>query len=323
MYGQNQTAILLYHRVIPKDKKETIFSLPEIVVYEDSFEKQMKFLSENYHVISLDDFIKTRGEKIPLPRKTAVITFDDGWEDNYLNAFPILKKYKMPATIFLTTCFIGTREIFWQEKVVFLTKQLLSMADTLKKCLISIGNELQQLFDSLRNERENNNAWLRLLENLTSMDTNKRESLIMNMDTHLNHPKLPHTENSFLNWEQIHEMEKHQIDFASHGATHRILTTLKEAEIKEELESSMEFLQHKLNTIIKAFAYPNGNYNNKIINLLEKAGYSIALTVESGTNTNKTIIYCLKRINVCEDRFSNLKGNFSKELFAAYLAGIL
>jgi len=72
------------------------------MVSPQSFDRQMGFLAHHgYHVISLDEYIKGKKERKQFSFKTVVITFDDGYEDNYTNAFPILQKYHFPATIFL------------------------------------------------------------------------------------------------------------------------------------------------------------------------------------------------------------------------------
>ncbi len=90
---KNGVVILNYHSVFPNRN----YSLSP-----EKFEEQMRFLKENHYVISLSDLDKIdegNGLKI-------VITFDDGYEDNYLYAFPILKKLNLPATIFLTSDFV-------------------------------------------------------------------------------------------------------------------------------------------------------------------------------------------------------------------------
>jgi peptidoglycan/xylan/chitin deacetylase (PgdA/CDA1 family) len=286
----------------------------------------MRFLSENYNVIFIDNFIEAIVKKNPFLPKTVVITFDDGWEDNYLYAFPILKKYKLPATIFLTTEFIGKTKIFWQERVIFLLKKLIASQNNLRmfsKSIHPYPKELQTLLDNFVKGVNRKKSLLNFIENLNFMDKVKRDLLITSLETCLNYPELPKEDNSFLNWEQIKEMAKFQISFGSHGVNHKILTEVEENDFTEEIELSKHLLEKELKVSVKTFAYPNGNYNEKIISNLKTAGYKLALTVESGFNTKETDLYRLKRINIHEDRFINLKGNFSKELFAAYLAGIL
>jgi len=93
-------SILMYHSI---DNNNVFFTVkPEI------FEKQIKYLKDNnYNVISLAELVKILELNNDLPKKTIVLTFDDGFEDNYLNVWPVLKKYNFPATIFLATGLVG------------------------------------------------------------------------------------------------------------------------------------------------------------------------------------------------------------------------
>ena len=96
------TPILMYHHIGRKEKTSSLS------VSFENFRSQMSFLSRrNYNVISLAEFIQAKSGKVGLPRNTVVITFDDGYEDNYIYAFPVLKKYSLPATIFVIVDSIG------------------------------------------------------------------------------------------------------------------------------------------------------------------------------------------------------------------------
>jgi len=92
--------ILMYHSVA---KNDLLFS-----VKPENFIQQMEYLRKrNFKIIALKELVEILEQKRPIPKKTVVLTFDDGYQDNYTNAFPILKKYNFPATIFLPTDFIG------------------------------------------------------------------------------------------------------------------------------------------------------------------------------------------------------------------------
>jgi peptidoglycan/xylan/chitin deacetylase (PgdA/CDA1 family) len=98
IFQSNGVVILMYHSV---GDNEEFFTVKTAL-----FEKQMEYLKKNYfNVIKLNTFSQTSDfRKL---KKTIIITFDDGYEDNYLNAFPILKKYNFPATVFVSTAFVG------------------------------------------------------------------------------------------------------------------------------------------------------------------------------------------------------------------------
>jgi len=100
--------IIVYHRVCPLYfKKNTVYAN----VYPEEFDKQMKYISENFEPITMYEFINRRKNN-NLTGKEICITFDDGFKDNYLFAFPILKKYNLKATIFIVTKYIGSDKTF-------------------------------------------------------------------------------------------------------------------------------------------------------------------------------------------------------------------
>lgn len=104
--------ILMYHQVgTGGPDNELNF------VSQKSFDRQMKFLRKHgYHVISLEDLIQGINKGVLFNRQSVVITFDDGYEDNYTKAFPTLKKYDFPATIFMVSDFVSTPGyVTWEQ----------------------------------------------------------------------------------------------------------------------------------------------------------------------------------------------------------------
>ena len=104
MIFKKQPLILAYHS-ISKNRTDALS------VSASEFDRQLKWLkNKNYKIVSIEDAVKIKNQK------SAVITFDDGYRDNYEIAFPILKKYGFNATIFLATDFVGTEKIYHWDK---------------------------------------------------------------------------------------------------------------------------------------------------------------------------------------------------------------
>ena len=115
----NLLTVLNYHRIDDPSRAGFDTFRPNVSATPSSFAAQMDYVSQKYNVISgrqLADFIKGRH---PLPAHAAVITFDDGYDDNYSNACPILKARNLPAIIFLATDFIGTHKPFFWDLVAY------------------------------------------------------------------------------------------------------------------------------------------------------------------------------------------------------------
>ena len=94
--------VLNYHQINDRDENS-------LTVHTDEFDEQMKYLSDNgYHTITPEEMMDAWENGTPLPEKPVILTFDDGYVDNYKNAYPILEKYNLKGTIFLISDFIGT-----------------------------------------------------------------------------------------------------------------------------------------------------------------------------------------------------------------------
>ena len=119
-------SILTYHRVLPDEKISEDLDVG-LAVLTSNFEKQIKLLKTNYNIVPIDELINNlrskRKEKFLLS-----ITFDDGYKDNLNFALPILERYKIPATIYVTTRFLDTDVWMWWYEL----KETINQKDYLK-----------------------------------------------------------------------------------------------------------------------------------------------------------------------------------------------
>src|SRR5262245_5636197 len=108
--GYQLVPVLCYHNLGPQTRGRLLMSV-------SAFEEQMRYLKrEGYHVITLRQFLEFASLRRQLPRKTVVLTFDDGWKSFKEYAYPILKELGFPATLFIYTDFIGARiALSWTE----------------------------------------------------------------------------------------------------------------------------------------------------------------------------------------------------------------
>lgn len=316
---RRDVAILCYHRVVPREKLEGVFSTPWMIVYQDSFERQMQYLRDYYNVMTLSTYFLSikNGERIP--KKTVIVTFDDGWEDNYLHAFPVLKRYGIPATIFLTTGFVGTEKIFWPERVIFSLKNLAEQgADR------ALPVTLPGFFRESSPGRNLEHDWLKWIETMKDMNDSERNVLVGKLEKLS--PKMGASQiksNRLMTWEQAREMRENGIEFGSHGVTHRLLTSLNIADVRKEIQDSRKTMEKKLGVPVDSFAYPNGNYNERIIEILRDEGYALAVSTDPGLNSKHTDLFRLKRICMDEKTLSDYTGCYSKAVFSSYLSGLL
>lgn len=122
--------VLAYHRVLTNDDLRRQSVQPGMYVLDTVFEQQMMFVKQNFTVLSLQDLLGLwKGDVWDEHARYCVITFDDGWLDNYRHAYPVLKRLCLPATIFLPTDYVGSDEWFWPDQLAFLCKAATDRAE--------------------------------------------------------------------------------------------------------------------------------------------------------------------------------------------------
>ncbi|KFD40920.1 hypothetical protein HY02_04300 [Peptococcaceae bacterium SCADC1_2_3] len=268
-------AILMYHRVMPKEDDWSLTPLEP-----HAFDAQLAFLTKNFEVVPLEYIANALKKRKPLPQKAVAITFDDGYQDNYLHAYPILKKYGVPATIFLTSSLIGTKKLFWWDKIRYIINHT-----SLKVLEYS---DLGTYDLSLPSKRQK--AACIICEKLKICPEDKKEVFINDLN-HLANVEIPDVlgEKMILTWSQVKEMASNGIAFGAHGVTHSILTNLPFDQAKKDIIYSKRDIQEKLGKPVSAFSYPNGNFNSQLGDILRKSGFNCVVVVQGrlvGRRTN-------------------------------------
>lgn len=286
-----QVVILLYHRVSP-DEDNWFLTKP---LSPQSFEKQVEDFSQSYELLSLDKLAWYIQQKKALPKKALVITLDDGYKDNYLHAYPILKKYHAPATIFLATGHIGTDRLFWYNKVQY----VIHATCLVEADVADLGKfRLQSRSDRLK-------ASSVVVERLKRMPEWERNSLVDRLANALS-VNIPDdlAKGFVLSWDEVREMSSDGIAFGAHTVSHPILTNLPLEQAKWEIAQSKKDIEERLGQPVTAFAYPNGgtrDFNTQITNFVKESGFLYAVTAIPQWIGPKANIYELGRIYVSED----------------------
>jgi peptidoglycan/xylan/chitin deacetylase (PgdA/CDA1 family) len=145
--------ILMYHSISANPDKNSLLS-----VSASTFEKQMQFLRRHrYNIISLKDLAELTKKKLVIPHNTIVITFDDGYCDNLTVAYPVLKRYKIPATIFVSPFYISNeaKYLTWAELKKLSESQLIDIGShTLKHVFLLDFKDEAELYAQIRYSKE-------------------------------------------------------------------------------------------------------------------------------------------------------------------------
>ncbi len=313
---QGKAAILVYHRVLTEKELRQDFVQPGMYVRNDVFEMQMLLLKKHFQILSFQDLLTLwKGKKWDKSKRYCVVTFDDGWRDNYLYAFPILQKHGIPATIFLPTALIGTNQRFWPDMLSNLLLHYYSadLPEVNKKAIASLWQRYPWT-DNVNNKNVADRIDL-VIEYCKELSDENRNEIIREMSAILGLPI--EGERALLTWDEVKEMSNKGISFGSHSCTHKILTKCPVRVVQEEIQDSSIHLQEEGINYIPVFCYPNGDYNQEIARHVKAAGYLAAVSTHFGLEDESSHHhYGLKRIGIHNDISSTVS------LFAYRISGI-
>ena len=320
---RGRVAILTYHRVVSDDMVRTEHIQPGMYVRAQSFETQMAYLSRRFVVLSLDDLLELwRADRLDDRKSYCVITFDDGWQDNYRYAFPVLRKHGLPATIFLATDFIGTTRWFWPDQLAFMLGG--SGWRTGREVRMALATALEEMPEIGEPER----GKLRL--RCRSKDPIDPDALIewckklrppvvgqfVDRLSRALHVGLP-VWRVLLDWDEVREMAGQGMTFGSHSCSHRIMTQIPLAEAKKELIDSRQAMLLQGVKPVPVFCYPNGNHDQSIKALVRENGYLAALGCGIGLEGRQPEDkFALRRLSLHDDSTA------SPHLFSLAISGL-
>lgn len=310
--------VLYYHRV--HEHPNPLNRIPSLSIDISQFEAQIRFLQEKFHVVSLYDVLRHYRSETRLRSDSVAITFDDGFRDNYDLAFPILQKYEIPATIFVTTGFVGKSDLLWWDKL-FLQLDLLRNNSLLGYLRGGIDEKLHSAFVKYhqRRSRKMEECIINLLKQRGHSRIN--EYLYLMDEILAKHGLGYEIPRQFLSWDEIREMIRAGISVGSHTVSHRPLLALDKSTLKFEIDGSKASIEHHTGKSATFFAYPDGVVDFEAKEMVQKSGYLGAFQTKRSTHIPSDDPYALGRIPIKEHHSHGPDGTFSEGIFSLELAG--
>jgi len=309
---RNKFVILAYHKV--NDSLEDPLNM---AVSISNFEKHIRFIRNKYRVLSLRDLLELVKKCEEIPYNAVAVTFDDGYKDNYINAYPILKQYGVPATIFLAVDSIDNKQILWYERLV----NALAVSHRQELDVRDYGLGVYSLLTT----RALETVQVELVAFAKTFTSQEREKFIDNIFERLGvRQEQISADQMMLSWENVRQMQKNGCAFESHGLKHTIFSNLSHEELENEVSESRRIISEQTGITPTVLAFPNGqkaDFGPEAIEALKKFGYEGACTLESGLNGYDDI-FRLKRY--CMDNLVGVGVNdrFSGAVFDTTISGI-
>lgn len=299
----NGVYVFNYHRI--GDVTKTEFDRAVFSCSVAALETHLIAIKNNFEIITSKQLRTIINEASVIKKRYAIITFDDGYYDNYSEAFPVLKKHNVPGIFYLPTEFIDSDKVPWWDEIAYLLRNSSGQSYSLPKqdtkfdlVKLSIDATIQKIiFQAKRIDGIN------ILDVLADIRDKFPQA----------HEKLQAEENMlFMNWQQAKEMSENGMEIGSHTLSHQILSQLTSDEQKIEITISKEVIEKNIGQEIFSIAYPVGRYHcytEETCQLSEEAGYIIGFNNEPGKNKTINNPYNINRTCVDANDVDLLKFN--------------
>ena len=291
--AKDMLLVLNYHRIGNPD--EDAFDPGVFSATGDQLDEQVSYLKRHVSVVTLAEaqaFVDGMpGEKTP--RCRVLITFDDGYLDNYQVAFPILRSHGVQGVFFLATSMVGSCSVPWWDHIAFLMK-------TARQRRFSLHYPAHLAVDLVQS------GMTKCLRDVLSLykgpDNTDPERFLRELQEAAQGDDLPGTLRRFLDWNEAREMIAGGMAIGSHTHSHTVLSQLGLDKQRDELTHSRALLKERLGIEADALAYPVGStssFSDQTQQLAREAGYHSAFSFHGGTNLpGTTRRFDIKRVSV-------------------------
>jgi peptidoglycan/xylan/chitin deacetylase (PgdA/CDA1 family) len=285
-------SILYGHRVLPDDVMNNKND-PRYITGQSSvsdLDNAIIELKKRFSIIHMDEAIQ-RLKKKDYNNESVVLTFDDGFNDNFTYLLPLLKKHDVPATYYVNPSVIGSERSLWFQAII---NYFYSIQET--HVFITLSNKKYDLSSPKKRYSAAFDFMQCLQKNYPPSEFN---SIIKQIAGVKSHPK---PSDFHLNWNELLQLSKEPlITLGAHSYSHYPLRYCDEQLAKNEIERSIVELNTRLNYKIKHFSYPRGHkndFNLQHIQILKKLGIISAVTTIRGVNRQGQDLYRIKRIGL-------------------------
>lgn len=298
--------VVLYHGVTNKDIQDGILNYRGKHVFVSEFEREIKWLKKHFEIVPLSVVEKMVQENDYTKKNICAITFDDGYKNNYTTAFPVLKKYDVPATIFVTTDFVDKKSFLWPDRLEY-------MISKTTKPSITVVFPKQKIIYPLHSIEEKKVADNDIRQRLKKYSVSIREEILSTLFLQtkilLDFESSQNTDFSPLTWDDMKEMQNHNVTIGAHTVTHPILSQQSYFEQTQEISNSFSVIKNQLGQCVH-FAHPNGqedDWNEDTVRVFNEQKIPLVWATLSGRVSSNSLKYALPRISLDYTKYGHAR----------------
>ena len=266
-----------------------------MMVTVGQFEALLDMIRRNYQPVSLADAVQQIRAGREFKPGTVAITFDDGYLDVYQHAYPLLKAYDIPATLFITTGVIGNDcKYLWWDEVDYFCRTCGWMMPELDESFSAGLRAATRLMAHLSDTRTAD-IEVSIRATLLGISVEERnrfiERLRASVPVDVVRPPL------MLSWDHVKEMSG-VIEISNHTVSHRLLGEVNAQEIQQEISASKKRIEQVTGSECRGLAYPGGVYTPEVVDIARKCGVEYAVTTRFSNNSHESDLLMLDRKDV-------------------------
>jgi peptidoglycan/xylan/chitin deacetylase (PgdA/CDA1 family) len=310
---QYRPLVIGYHRIVEDYEAEAKVEMPSMLTSVGMFERHLDCLARSFRFVSLDEIGEHLLNGIPFSEPVAAITFDDGYQDVYELALPILERKGIPAAMFVVTDLVGRPAWQIHDKLYHLVaKAFRSWNDPRSKMFGLLSDLGLPAHDLTRRSAVVNPmvAVSTLLPELRQADV-RRLMTGLELCVGNGFHNVPLT----VTWEMVHDIRRRGFTIGSHTRTHVSLPVESPERIAAELQESKAELESHLAGPIDHFAYPGGHFNSSVVDAVARAGYRFAYTACSHDDPRCPLL-TIHRLLLWQGSSVNGDGEFIPEILS-------
>lgn len=280
---------LLFHDI--SDKTSVFTKGLNVTIGREDFESRIHFVTENYDLMGLQEFIDAFGHKL-LPARPALVTFDDAYASVALNAAPVLHRYKIPAVFFVISSLVGNTDLGLDNLICYVanTDGFKAVQAAAQEALHRDGlelNSLDQVFD-------------RILP-FTSLEGLQRFRHALESAAKVCSADLARETQLYVSSDQLNSLASDGFEIGNHTLSHVYCRSMVGDEFNQQIDACKTNLESLTRKKVRAFSVPYGSpldLTKDLTNHLRESGHEVVFLARNRSNTPTTGLHCLNRIDV-------------------------
>jgi peptidoglycan/xylan/chitin deacetylase (PgdA/CDA1 family) len=290
--------VIAYHRVVEDFASQAKTCIPSLLVSRQMFEQHLDWIGRRYRFVDMNELGKRLESESSWKDPIAAVTFDDGYQDFYDHALPVLQRKGIPAAVFVVTDHVGTTRVQVHDKLYLLLtrrfgRPLGKRCDRLNLAGITAMSPfraMRALIESLPM------ATLHLVVEALELEDSLPEDTLKLFNS--------------LSWETLDRIQRSGHTIGSHTRTHVLMANESPGRVLEEAAGSRQEMERRLGATIQHFAYPSGSFNTASVNAVAAAGYRFGFTSCPHRSVEHPLL-TVPRTLLWENSSLNSRGSFS------------